>query len=187
MTQLTNKNARYAKWSFGITQTIDWHKPIDRLATHTSNYGYDPAGYSTINVPLTITAKKLTIDLGKKPYDGTTTTAGELASAYQFPEGAVVGNDNVTLTFTQKGNKTIKNADIYDFTAALGGADKANYELTKTDVSYEIEKLTLKISQKADALLSETYNGKRDSIEITDKFDFNGLLTPAETTERRTD
>ena len=32
MTRLTNKNARYAKWSFGITQTIDWHKPIDRLA-----------------------------------------------------------------------------------------------------------------------------------------------------------
>ena len=39
---LTSKNARYAKRSFGITQTTDWHKPIDRLAYAPKTHGLTP-------------------------------------------------------------------------------------------------------------------------------------------------
>lgn len=158
---------------------------VREMAKHTSNYGYDPAGYSTVNVPLEITAKKITINLGKKPYDGTTTTAEALASAYDFTK-VLVGSDVVTLKLTPTvATKEIKNADTYKFTAKLDGTDAKNYVLTTSEVSYQIEKLTLKISQKTGEVLSENYAGKRDSIEVTNKFDFNGLLSAptAETKE----
>ena len=43
------KNARYAKRSFGITQTIDWHKPIDRLAYAPKNKALKFAQLTDIN------------------------------------------------------------------------------------------------------------------------------------------
>ena len=136
----------------------------------TSNYKYDAPDNGNY-VTITINPAVLTVTTTGKPYDG---VAVENVDTIKRTFTGKVGSEDVSVKLSYTKGE-IKNAGIYQIHVDLEGNDKDNYTVD-TLVAYTITKLPLTIEKKTSATLSEDYAGARDSIDVTEKFDFKGLL-----------
>ena len=144
-----------------------------------SNYKYDATG-RTINVPLTITPKTLTLTFTGREYKVLSgvpfeTTLEALAAAkndaWKFGEGEVVGSDDVTISLEvvePAADAKLINVGTYKLKPTVIGKDEQtakNYTFAEGYASeYKISKAKLTIAENTEKKAEKTYGSVDPSL-----------------------
>ena len=135
-----------------------------------SNYEYNPGNSVTVNVPLIITPKELTVERTEmtRKYNETPFGVSTTFALPYFELVDAIEEDDVEIEqMTYSGGASLTDAGEYALKATLKGKDKDNYTVKEIDadgnhVIFEIEKATLTVAKKTGVTDIEITYGDED-------------------------